>query len=566
LIKKWVIGICFGHHEASAAMISEDGDVLFIREEWLSRVKNDYRFPKMALAQLQKISDGNIKTICHFQKPLRNWLGSGFNKIYSIENYKAKLTQYFDSDLSVAKDIKKIFGKKTDIIYTPHHISHLLNGSLFVDEKKFTTTLTCIMDGYGDGCAGKVYLKEGNDDYIQIDQIETVDSLALIYSAITEFLGFSVNEDEYKVMALSAYTEPKKADYILSNIITFDENKIKVSKEFFNFSDAGKSTIKPAFTDVFGMSRIQRGVTDKNIHLDKLSIELISSFQYAIQKVVTKYLQNLIDTHDVEAIVLVGGLFHNSVLIGDIEKNIDKQIIVPPSPGDAGSSLGAAYFAAKYTFKDTFNLNIKSSFIGEQAQSLIEYDHLFCEEKVDINEWLEYKLNNDEVIAVFSNRFEMGPRALLSRSLIANAMSITAVKKLNVIVKQRETFRPIAISISEKNYIDLFGNDCNKEPVSSLWMGSVKKICNKKTDDLDIYKPFLHVDSSTRPQVVKENMRHEIDPSLFNLINERHKIICNTSLNIAGDPMVYLPEDLYLNMKRMQIKHVINNGKVYRIR
>ena len=172
-------------------------------------------------------------------------------------------------------------------------------------------------------------------------------------------------------------------------------------------------------------------------------------------------------------------------------------------------------------------------------------------------------LSADESFAVFSGYSEIGPRALLSRSICCNAKSEIALKRLNIKIKKREAFRPIAPVINKKYLYENF--EFNENSIqNSFWMGQL--IWPKHNIELKD-QPFYHVDKSVRAQVFDhESELHKkfIPLILQRLLNEGH-IIANTSLNIAGDPMVFIPEDLYINCKRLEIKYVLQDELLYEV-
>ena len=559
---KYILGISYGHHESSCCLISSEGSIFYLREEWLSRVKNDYRFPVFALSYLNKNFPGlekNLISICLFEKPLKNWLGIGTKKYLSVVNYLNKLRQFKKSDIFFEKDLKKVFKQLPEIIYCPHHLSHLYTTEFFSSTKD-ENTINIIFDGYGEGLSGALYKGQGKKIKL-LKKYGAESSLGLTYSGITEWAGFNPNEDEYKVMALAGYGVPKFEKFIQENIIQYniDSLDIKINSDFFNFSDSGLPTIKKKFIEVFGVVNHQISILkQKNI------LNVISSFQVVIEKLITNLIIQLSRKNsNSKQFLLSGGLFHNSRLVGHITKSIDKMITVSPSPGDAGSSIGAAYFSMICNNKK-FIESISNPYIGPKIQDISSYTHLFKKVKSS-NSFAKIKeiLKNDEIFAVFSGFCEVGPRALLSRSLCCNAKSNKALKKLNTLIKKRESFRPIAPVISKeyllKNFI------CNiKSLDNSYWMGQLLwPKSNAKLSQM----PFLHIDSSVRAQVFdrKNKMHMKFVPILLQKLLNSGNIIANTSLNIAGDPMVFLPEDLYINCKRLEIKFIIQEENLYEI-
>lgn len=570
--KSAVIGVSYGHHESSVCLITNNLDILYLREEWLSRVKGDYRFPIESLKYLKNIyNDYEILNVSLFEKPLRNWLSIGTKKKLSPLNYLLKIRQFKESDLNFPKKIKKFFKKKIDI-YCPHHLSHALTGSAFSFSKNNNNFIHIVMDGYGDGLSGGIFYGN-NFNITEIETFKPEQSLGLLYSGITEWVGYKPNEDEYKVMALAAFGNPRFKDFIKKNILYIKNEKIFINQKYFNFSDLGKDSIKKSFIDKFGKKR----TNVKNLFMDSAACDVVASFQIAIEETVFDYMNFIIDKYkslskNISKILLSGGLFHNSKLVGYLEKNIyqkNKIIVeVSPSPGDAGSSIGSAIFAA---LKNNFNIDKYfkklDPFLGPFAPRIDSYNLLFnkiTSNSTETIKRLEKLLKEDNIIAVYDARFEVGPRALGSRSLICDGKSASALKKLNEIFKKRESYRPIAPIISEDIAKKIFSNS-DLQSDTAMYMGKVMEISSNMSFSVLSKKfPFIHHDKTARAQIIKKNNKYTLSPIITKLI-EKGFILGNTSFNVAGDPMVFDIEDVYSNLIRLEIKYLINDEKLYEV-
>ena len=497
----------------------------------------------------------------HFQKPLINWLSIGTQVNLTKDNYALKLRQFKSSDIFIEKDLKKALGK-FDLHYCPHHLSHALSSAFFA--KKSANRLYLILDGYGDGMSGLVM----NGDYEEIQSFTHNQSLGLVYSALTEWAGFSPNEDEYKIMALAAYGKPTYQKLIENEVLVIDGlGMIKINEKYFNFNDISLSPLKAAFFKKFGSIN---SIRDNNYKAseDQLLCDVVCSFQKAIEKTVKVLIESLLKKYPAtNQFVCSGGLFHNSVMVGVLEDYFeDLDIAVPPCPGDGGSSVGAALFGLIHMDHVAVKMNQfklpLAPFIGPQADTLEPYTNLFKKitNKNSSIKFAKNLLDTDQCFGVFDGCFEIGPRALGSRSLITNANSKKAVKNLNEMVKQRESFRPLAIMVDEKQYKDVFGTqslNSNNTP----WMGRVSwsQMTQKKYS-------FLHHDLSSRPQLVSSSTNSfKFIPSLLRGLIKDGYILANTSFNIAGDPMVFSVEDLYINCIRMKLKYIYSNNNFYEV-
>ena len=153
-------------------------------------------------------------------------------KNLTVLNYLNKLRQFKKSDIYFEKEIKKIFNKIPEILYCPHHLSHVYSTEFLIGKSQ-QETLNIVFDGYGEGLSGAIFKGLGKNIQL-LKKYKTESSLGLLYSGITEWMGFNPNEDEYKVMALAAYGKPVFADYIQKKLIIFNSKNldIKINEEF----------------------------------------------------------------------------------------------------------------------------------------------------------------------------------------------------------------------------------------------------------------------------------------------------------------------------------------------
>jgi carbamoyltransferase len=264
-------------------------------------------------------------------------------------------------------------------------------------------------------------------------------------------------------------------------------------------------------------------------------------------------------------IVLCGGVSLNCKAITDVAKNhSDIEIFVPPSPGDSGSAIGAAFFAL-YQESKKLNFCHKSPFIGPNRKNIINKNDLNYFFKVlngsKKNTLSEiYKLINDgEIIATFLGKSEIGPRALGNTSIICDALNKKTVNQLNNIIKKRDKFQPLAPMVLEKNFDKYFIKQKNIYK-NHEWMGA---LCKFKQTYHRKFKSIAHVDGTLRTQVVKHG---EIKNLLNFLDKKKIKILINTSFNISKDPFVFDLIDVYVNMKRMNIKYLYCIDRIYIIK
>ena len=565
---EFVLGVSYGHHESSCCLLSSSGEMVYLREEWLSRVKGDHRLPALSLDFIHANYPGaanRIRAVCLFEKPLRNWLGSGLEPGLSHTNYLAKIRQFRDTNMFFEKEIRRHVRSKYEVMYCPHHLSHALTTASFMDGTA-GPTLHVVLDGYGDGCAGMTMLA-ADGEIIEIQRIEKRSSLGLLYSALTDWAGFSANEDEYKVMALAAYGEPRYLDHIEHCVCFYGDasSAFDVNADYFDFSDISRSGLTAKFVREFGP--VALSPPDMTTLDFKHRSDVICSFQSAIERAVLALIESALRRQsDVTCVALSGGLFHNSKLVGVLSEHCSKPIFVCPSPGDAGSSIGAARFAAMH--RGFARGQAADPFCGPRLESLQTYGHLFepIGSAAAMSERFASLVADGQIVATFAGRCELGPRALGARSLLCDGANAPVVEALNTKLKAREAFRPLAPILSQR-YAESMFRIRNENLSSTRWMGML--VWLKSASELSEVPPFVHRDGSARAQLVlnspltaaEDHPPHDV----FSYVSRAGPLI-NTSFNVAGDPMVFSPEDCYVNARRLGVQYVMTHDNIYRVR
>ena len=253
-----------------------------------------------------------------------------------------------------------------------------------------------------------------------------------------------------------------------------------------------------------------------------------------------------------------------SRILQDTDKvsDIFEEMIVPPSPGDSGSAIGAANFAFLEKSK-TKILDFTSIFLGPKKNFVNKReskDNFFS--KINLtNEFVNEtaaKLIEGEIIASYYGSNEVGPRSLGNTSIFCDAKNQDAAINLNINLKKRGHFQPLAPILLEEDFQKYFS--INKSVVKNLeWMGT---LCEAKEELYKNYSSIIHIDGTCRTQVVKNenSLTYKV---LKNLKSKDSDILVNTSFNISKDPVVFDLYDVYVNMKRMNIKFVLMDDGLY---
>ena len=569
-----IIGISCFYHDSAAALIINGNIISAVQEERFTRIKHDARFPinsiKYCLNSANlKISD--IDAFVFYEKPFIKFerlLETYLQKVpYGFTSFKIAIPLWIKEKLFQRQlilrnlySIEKNTLIKDKIFFTDHHHSHA--ASAFYPSP-FDESVILTMDGVGEWTTTSIYLGKNNSLELK-KEIKFPHSLGLLYSAFTYFLGFKVNDGEYKIMGLAPYGEPKYSEVIKNNLVDIKKDgSFRLNQKYFNYS-TGLTMTNKKFNKLFKME-VRKG----NDKLLQKHMDIAASIQLVLEEIVLLLTKNLRKEYGIKNLCLAGGVALNCVANGKILKNgYFKNLWIQPAAGDAGGSLGAAlaiYYEhfKKKRFISSKNDSMKSSYLGPA------FSNLFIKKFLDKNN-IKYKFNNEKklvstianslskgkIIGWFQDKMEFGPRALGNRSIIADARSDKMQKNLNLKIKFRESFRPFApIVLREKveKWFNFNGSSPYMLLVSDIKDNKKIKINKKNYTGLrklylkrSIIPAVTHVDYSARIQTVtkKDNKR------IYKLLKKFDEItncpiLVNTSFNVKDEPIVCSPLDAY---------------------
>ena len=558
----YYIGVSAYYHESSVFLTNNNGTNCFIKEEFFSRIKGDKNFPQRCLKFLIKkfnLKNENIKSICFYEKPFKSWWEI-FS--YSIKNPLQNknflvhhLKNFNKGSIFFYTDINKLLNISRDkIVYSSHHLSHCLYGLSVIKNVSNYVYVTC--DGVGEGETMSIYTI---DSEYKIKKIWTnfyPNSVGLLYSTITDYLGFEINEGEFKVMSLSSFGKPV---YVSELKKIFDVDNFKINMDYFEFHKSPSKSFSKKLCELFGEPYLN--ISEKK-NFNKYA-DIASSTQLILENTMKNLIQKAIKLSGKRKIVLTGGVALNCKMIHNLSKqDIFEEMVVPPSPGDSGSAIGAANFAFLEKSKKKM-LNLNSIFLGPKKKFINKEDsrdNFFLKINLtnDFTNETATKLIEGKIIASYYGPNEVGPRSLGNTSIFCDARNKEAVIKLNLNLKKRMHFQPLAPILLEEDFQKYFS--INKNIAKNLeWMGT---LCDAKKELYDKYNSIIHIDGTCRPQIVKDkdSLTYKV---LTNLKIGGSDILVNTSFNISKDPVVFDLYDVYVNMKRMNIKFVLMDDGLY---
>lgn len=545
----YILGINAFHADSSAALI-KNGEVIFAtEEERFTRKKHWAGLPIQSIKfclNAEKIDIKDISTICIGRDPKAKI----FNKIkYFFTSPKSAFSMFKQrfinkNDLSsINEKIKEVFGFCPEIQFIEHHRAHL--ASAFFSSPFKESTIVSI-DGSGD--FSTIMIAKGIGNKIQV--IESQDfpvSLGIFYSAFTQFLGFPFYGDEYKVMGLSPYGKPTFLNELRKIIWTGKKEILEWNNDFFdlnngalsykdNYPVVSKMFNQNLFESLFGKKR------NPNEELNEIHKDLASSVQKRTEEIIFELLERSFKKTGNTNLCIAGGVAQNSVANGKILKMTSFQKLYIPSAGhDAGISMGAAQYhffnnLSNKRIGPLYNANLGLEFSNYEIKMFIddydiEAEHISDEKLFKI---IAKYLSEGFVVGFFDGQAEFGPRALGSRSILADPRNPEAQKLLNEKIKKRESFRPFAPSI-----LDEFGEEYFENYQITPFMERVLPI---KKDKAKLIPAVTHVDGSGRLQSVNKDLR----PRYHKLISEFYNItgipiLINTSFN-ENEPVVNSPK------------------------
>lgn len=549
-----ILGISAWYHDAAAALVCDGVIVAAAQEERFSRLKNDPGFPRQAISYC--LDQGGLlatelDAVVFYEKPFLK-----FDRI--IETYLATAPRGFASfRRSFPMWIREKIRQKSvlcealasiaespafwrsRIRFSEHHLSHAASAYY---PSPFDSAAVLTVDGVGEWASASVGVGRGNDLRL-LAELHFPHSLGLLYSAFTEYLGFSVNSGEYKVMGLAPYGEPVYQQLIFRELINLQEDgSFRLNLSCFDFLTGERMTNR-RFHALFGAPprKPDDVLTDQHRNI-------AASIQAVLEECMFRLARYARDISAEGNLCLAGGVALNCSANGKLRRSGEfDEIWVQPAAGDAGGALGAAlaFHYASVDQPDHLASRMDSALLGPQ------YDDAFIGAELDrlgaryqkmaqpqLMTALVERLLRGEVIGWFQGRMEYGPRALGGRSIIANPMIADMRETVNARIKKRENFRPFAPAVLEDQAGSWF-DDSTQSPFMLFTFQA-------RTDVAVRIPAVIHVDGSSRVQTVNA----EQNPLFHQLLSAFHQasgcpVLLNTSFNVKDEPIVMSPEDAW---------------------
>lgn len=529
-----IIGISANFHDSSCALIQDSKLIAAVSEERFSRFKNDARLPIRAFRyclDVGKIDITDIDCIAYYENPYKKLS----RQLSSISNLDASNELNWVDCHKPFREINEILGYEGEIKFYDHHLSHAASSYFF---SGFNDAAILTSDGVGEWATTTFGIGRGT--LIELfKEIKYPHSIGLLYSTITNYLGFEVLSGEYKVMGLAPYGKPEFVDTLQQLFNLKNNGDFELNMEFFDFGQIDRMYTH-ALTNLLKFPPRQ-----PNSEMNQKHLNLAKSLQVVLEQIVLNQIRELKNKVDSSNLCMSGGVALNCVANHAVRNSgMFKHIFIQPASGDAGSAMGAAALAyIEITGKQPVNEQLSSVYLGPEYTDEDIYIMLssmeieafdFRDNPNKMYDAIVDRIIAGKVIGWFQGRMEFGPRALGARSIIADPRDSTMRDRLNMLVKKRESFRPFAPAILEEyiaNHIDL--------NIPTPFMLETCQVIS--TLDLPA---ITHVDNSCRPQTVSAKTNPKFHALLTTFYQRTNcPILVNTSFNVKNEPIVCTPLD-----------------------
>jgi carbamoyltransferase len=574
-----ILGISCYFHDAAAALLRDGQLIAAAEEERFTRKKHDYEFPQHAIASCLRaggIQAADLDSVVFFEKPFvkfeRLLLSSMQTFPRSHRVFREAMITWLGDKLWIKHLIQKRLGvPPSRIFFSEHHLSHAAS-AFFCSPFEEAAILT--VDGVGEWTTASIGVGRGTEIKL-LKEIRFPHSLGLLYSAFTAFLGFEVNEGEYKVMGMAPFGTPRYVDKVYKLIQVSRDGSFELNIDYFSFHCSMEKTFSGKFIELFGPPRDPTAhfftpasgypsyFGEKPANYEELGkqnqyyADVAASIQAVTEEVLRKMAQEAYKETGLKQLCMAGGVALNSVANGKILRESPfEEIYIQPAAGDGGGAIGAALYAYHMVFGKPRAFIMEHAYWGEEyspgeiekflKDSGIRYRRL--DDEQTLIERVVEQMQAGKVIGWFQGRFEWGPRALGHRSILADPRRVDMKDIVNVKIKFREPFRPFAPSVLAERTEEYFALTEAARHYPARFMLYVVDVRENRQDDVPA---ITHVDGTGRLQIVQK----VVNPRYYRLIETFGQatgvpVLLNTSFNLKGEPIVNTPQEAFHTFTR----------------
>ena len=539
----YLLGLCCNIHESSAALVKDGFLIAAAEEERFTRKKHDNRFPVAAIDYCLREAGITMADVSHAGFYWQPWKGLLKRLWWLIRYFPASLQTFrggkhwrgsvgtLASHLAVPFKLRRM-GFRGTFYFVDHHLSHAAS-TFLVSPHQSAAILT--VDLCGEDCTTLFAHGTGNR-ITPLKRSFLPHSLGIFYAALTQFLGYRANSDEYKVMGLASYGQPAFAD-TFADMVRFEHGRLRNDSSWFAFHLGSDNCYSHRFVETFGPA------CPGEHHVDA---EPYKNLAASGQKLTEELMEQMAAWCRAETgeqnLCLAGGVALNAVANGRLlDKQIFNGVWVQPAASDAGCSLGIPFHIWHERLGHPRQFVMEHAYWGpEYPESAIQHAiaaHGLSARRVDdVERQAAAMLADGKVLGWYQGRMEWGPRALGNRSILADPRRADMKDVINSKVKFREAYRPFAPSVLEEDAPRFF-HVTAPAPFMTI-------VCRVRDHVKARIPAVTHVDGTARIQTISRahNPRYWTLVDAFKTLTGV-PVVLNTSFNVRGEPIVCTPED-----------------------
>jgi carbamoyltransferase len=581
-----ILGISCYYHDAAAVLLRDGHLIAAAEEERFSRIKHDYGFPKQAIKfclEQGGITGADLDYVVFFEKPFRKLdrilmtTLQTYPKSWKV--FRESMITWMLDKLWVGSTLQAELGvPKSKVLFSEHHLSHAASAFLC---SPFEEAAILTVDGVGEWVTATYGVGKGNQIKLN-KQIEFPHSIGLLYSAFTAFLGFEVNEGEYKVMGMAPYGEPRYVDKVWKLIQQNRDGSFALDMDYFCFHHSTDRTYSRKFVTLFGDPRdtklnfFTKGTGypkyfgDKPSNYEELCrlnqhyADIAASIQKVTEELLIGMARNVHQQTGLKKLCIAGGVGLNSVANSRILRETPfEELYIQPAAGDGGGALGAALWAYNTLLGKPRNFSMDHAYWGRQNSdneigdflraNNIPYHQMNSDDQ--LYDRVVERLTSGKVIGWSQGRFEWGPRALGSRSILADPRNEEMKDIVNSKIKFREPYRPFAPSVlaeCAEKYFEL-PDAIHQSPARFMLY-----VVPVRPEQQQTLPAITHVDGTGRLQTVFR----EQSPRYYGLIERFGQatgvpVVLNTSFNLKGEPVVNTPANAFSTFSKSEMDTLV---------
>lgn len=576
---EYVLGLSAFYHDSAACLLKDGHIIAAAEEERFTRCKHDPTFPIEAIRYVlgeARIGANDLAAVAFYEKPFLK-----FDRLMAMHLAEAPrgskafidaMPRWLRRNLVVKQVLARELGYKGKLFFPEHHEAHAA-AAFFASPFREAAILT--LDGVGEWATTSLGYGRtdvtGSQARIELRaELHFPHSLGLLYSAFTAYCGFKVNSGEYKLMGLAPYGKPLYKQKIYDHLIDVKaDGSFRLRGEYLQFVEGSRLTRKN-FDDLFGGP--PRAPESR---IDQRFMDVARSAQEVLEERVLALVAQAHRECGGENLCMAGGVALNCVANGRIVREGPfKNLFVQPAAGDAGGALGAAFFAwhqimQRPRISDDFHFDgVRDAMQGArlgphygdaEIRTFLESEQISHTALADSEriETAAQKLAAGRTVGWFEGRMEFGPRALGSRSILADPRDPAMKERVNATIKQREGFRPFGCAVLQERVHEVF-----EFTGANPYMLIVAQARKDPSSASYPYPAITHVDGSARLQTVSP-----ADGALYALMKRFEAltgcpVLLNTSFNLRSEPLVNTPQQAYACFRRSALDDLFLENNV----